>query len=653
MWKSNAAEDLNQNSGSNQIDYKARVEAMDKSQAVIEFDPQGNILHANQNFLNAVGYELSEIQGKHHRMFVEESYAASAEYEAFWANLREGNFDSNQYCRYTKSGEEIWIQASYNPVFKNGKVVSVVKFATDITEEKKKTADYEGKLSAIDKSQVVIEFQPDGTILTANQNFLSTMGYSLDEIQGKHHSMFGEPGIADTPEYKALWDKLRSGQFDAGEYKRLGKGGKEIWIQASYNPILDPNGRVYKVVKFASDITDSKTKTNDFVSKMEAIDKAQAVIEFDPSGKILTANKNFLDTLGYTLEEIQGKHHSMFAEKSYAESAEYTQFWEKLRDGTFEAGKYRRLGKGGKEVWIQASYNPLFDLNGDVVKVIKFATDLPEERQAYNRLVDSFGEATQKLAAAAEELTATSTNMAEGARKTSADSQEASQNTRLVTEKVSSVAVNTEEMSASIKEVSVASNQSSEMSSEARNKAGEASKIMNELGNASQEIGQVIKVISSIAQQTNLLALNATIEAARAGEAGKGFAVVANEVKELAKQTAEATEDIISKINNVQSNSDLAVESIAGVNQAIDQVSEISIRTASSVEEQSATANEVSRIIEESRVAVEGVATVIAGVNEAAAQSAAGAEQTLAAASELSEMANFLDKLVEEARKSA
>ena len=653
MWKSNAAEDLNQNSGSNQIDYKARVEAMDKSQAVIEFDPQGNILHANQNFLNAVGYELSEIQGKHHRLFVDETYAASAEYEAFWANLREGNFDSNQYCRYTKSGEEIWIQASYNPVFKNGKVVSVVKFATDITEEKKKAADYEGKLAAIDKSQAVIEFQPDGTILTANQNFLSTMGYSLGEIQGKHHSMFGEPGIADTPEYKALWDKLRSGQFDAGEYKRLGKGGKEIWIQASYNPILDPKGRVYKVVKFATDITDSKTKTNDFESKMEAIDKAQAVIEFDPSGKILTANKNFLDTLGYTLEEIQGKHHSMFAEKSYAESAEYTQFWEKLRGGTFDAGKYRRLGKGGKEVWIQASYNPLFDLNGDVVKVIKFATDLTEERQAYNRLVDSFGEATQKLAAAAEELTATSTNMAEGARKTSADSQEASQNTRLVTEKVSSVAVNTEEMSASIKEVSVASNQSSEMSSEARNKAGEASKIMNELGNASQEIGQVIKVISSIAQQTNLLALNATIEAARAGEAGKGFAVVANEVKELAKQTAEATEDIISKINNVQSNSDLAVESIAGVNQAIDQVSEISIRTASSVEEQSATANEVSRIIEESRVAVEGVATVIAGVNEAAAQSAAGAEQTLAAASELSEMATFLDKLVEEARKSA
>ncbi|MEE6250672.1 MAG: PAS domain-containing methyl-accepting chemotaxis protein [Bdellovibrionota bacterium] len=653
MWKSNAAEDLNQNSGSNQIDYKARVEAMDKSQAVIEFDPQGNILHANQNFLNAVGYELSEIQGKHHRLFVDETYAASAEYEAFWANLREGNFDSNQYCRYTKSGEEIWIQASYNPVFKNGKVVSVVKFATDITEEKKKAADYEGKLAAIDKSQAVIEFQPDGTILTANQNFLSTMGYSLGEIQGKHHSMFGEPGIAETPEYKALWDKLRSGQFDAGEYKRLGKGGKEIWIQASYNPILDPKGRVYKVVKFASDITDSKTRTNDFESKMEAIDKAQAVIEFDPSGKILTANKNFLDTLGYTLEEIQGKHHSMFAEKSYAESAEYTQFWEKLRGGTFDAGKYRRLGKGGKEVWIQASYNPLFDLNGDVVKVIKFATDLTEERQAYNRLVDSFGEATQKLAAAAEELTATSTNMAEGARKTSADSQEASQNTRLVTEKVSSVAVNTEEMSASIKEVSVASNQSSEMSSEARNKAGEASKIMNELGNASQEIGQVIKVISSIAQQTNLLALNATIEAARAGEAGKGFAVVANEVKELAKQTAEATEDIISKINNVQSNSDLAVESIAGVNQAIDQVSEISIRTASSVEEQSATANEVSRIIEESRVAVEGVATVIAGVNEAAAQSAAGAEQTLAAASELSEMATFLDKLVEEARKSA
>ncbi|MEC9281144.1 MAG: PAS domain-containing methyl-accepting chemotaxis protein [Bdellovibrionota bacterium] len=653
MWKSSAAEDLNQKHEKVEIDYKARVEAMDKSQAVIEFDPHGNILSANQNFLSALGYELSEIQGQHHRIFVDKDYAKSAEYEAFWANLREGNFEAKQYCRYTKTGKEIWIQASYNPVFKNGKVVSVVKFATDITEQKEKFAEFEGKLAAIDKSQAVIEFEPNGTILTANENFLATMGYSLNEIQGKHHSMFGEPGIADTPEYKALWNKLRSGEFDSGEYKRIGKGGKEVWIQASYNPILDPKGRVYKVVKFASDITEEKVKNNDFVAKMDAIDKAQAVIEFEPDGTILDANKNFLDTVGYSLEEIKGQHHSMFADQEYAASAEYKAFWEKLRSGVFDAGKYRRLGKGGKEVWIQASYNPLFDLNGKVVKVIKFATDLTEERQAYTHLVDSFGEATQKLAAAAEELTATSTNMAEGARKTSADSLEASENTKLVTEKVSSVAVNTEEMSASIKEVSVASNQSSEMSTEARSKAGEASKIMNELGLASQEIGQVIKVISSIAQQTNLLALNATIEAARAGEAGKGFAVVANEVKELAKQTAEATEDIISKINNVQSNSDLAVESIAGVNQAIDQVSEISIRTASSVEEQSATANEVSRIIAESRVAVEGVASVIAGVNEAAAQSAAGAEQTLAAASELSEMATFLDKLVEKARKTA
>ncbi|MDO6353463.1 PAS domain-containing protein, partial [Synechococcus sp. YX-04-1] len=225
---------------------------------------------ANDNFLGAVGYSLNDIKGKHHRMFCEESYTSTPEYASFWKNLRNGQFDAGEYMRINSQGDQIWIQASYNPVFDdNGKVIKVVKFATDITEQKLKTADFEGQLEAIGKSQAVIEFDMDGTIRWANDNFLNTVGYSLDEIKGSHHRMFAEPAYAASPEYAAFWQNLNNGNFDSGEYKRLGKGGKEIWIQASYNPIFDPSGKPYKVVKYASDITAQKALQADFAENAE------------------------------------------------------------------------------------------------------------------------------------------------------------------------------------------------------------------------------------------------------------------------------------------------------------------------------------------------------------------------------------------------
>lgn len=235
-------------------------------------------------------------------------------------------------------------------------------------------------MDAISKAQAVIEFNMDGTIITANENFLNVMGYSLEEVKGKHHSIFVDPVYKDSTEYSQFWQKLARGEFESAEYKRLGKGGKEVWIQATYNPIMDAAGVPYKVVKFATDVTRQKLEAAENTGKMLAISKAQAMIEFNMDGTIITANENFLTTLGYSLEEVKGKHHSMFVEPAYKETAEYKQFWEKLGRGEFESAEYKRLSKSGKDVWIQASYNPIMDMNGVPFKVVKFATDITEQR---------------------------------------------------------------------------------------------------------------------------------------------------------------------------------------------------------------------------------------------------------------------------------
>ncbi|MCD2184569.1 methyl-accepting chemotaxis protein [Rhizobium sp. GN54] len=252
-------------------DARAILSAMDRSQAIIEFDMNGKILSANENFCKAMGYELAEILGRQHHIFVDPEYAASAEYRAFWERLGRGEFDRQQYRRLGKGGREVWIEASYNPVLRGGKPYKVVKFATDITEMKLKNAEGEGKLEAISRVQATIEFTPDGRILTANENFLSTLGYRLDEIADRHHSMFCDPGYVAGPDYAAFWQKLAAGEFVADEFLRIGKGGRQVHIQASYNPIFDMNGRVFKVVKFATDVTERVRAVNELAGGLHEL----------------------------------------------------------------------------------------------------------------------------------------------------------------------------------------------------------------------------------------------------------------------------------------------------------------------------------------------------------------------------------------------
>jgi len=627
------------------IDLRGQLAAIHKAQAVIEFDLSGNVLSANENFLSVLGYTLEEIKGRHHGMFVDPIYREGAAYKKFWSDLNEGKFQAAEFKRIGKGGKEVWIQASYNPIFDaQGKPFKVVKFATDVTANKLKNADFQGQIAAIGKTQAAIEFNLDGTIVVANDNFLKTLGYTLDEIKGRHHSMFVEPAYRESAEYKQFWRELGEGKFQTAEYKRIGKGGKVVWIQGSYNPILDLNGKPFKVVKFATNITGRKRSE-------EAISMVQAIIEFNLEGNVLSANENFLKTMGYMLDEVKGRHHSLFVDPAYRETAEYRQFWRDLNEGKFQAADYKRIAKGGREVWLQAIYNPIFDADGKPFKVVKNASDITDRKKAEAALkvtIAAVNHNAQALASSSEELTAVSQQMSSNSEETATQSNVVAAASEQVSKNVATVATSAEEMSASAKEIAKNATEAAKVATEAVKVAFATNKTVAKLGDSSIEIGKVIKVITSIAQQTNLLALNATIEAARAGEAGKGFAVVANEVKELAKQTATATEDISGKIEAIQTDTKAAVTAIDQIGKIINQISDIQNTIASAVEEQTATTNEIARNATEAAQGSTEISKNIANVSLAAKNTTQGANDTLTAATELAKLAADLKRVVEQ-----
>lgn len=541
--------------------------------------------------------------------------------------------------------------------------------------------DMRGQIAAINKSQAVIEFGLDGTILTANDNFLGALGYTLSEVRGKHHSLFVDPAYRQSAEYRAFWAKLGRGEYEAGVYKRLGKGGKEVWIQATYNPILDSNGRPFKVVKFATDVTEQRMRLADYEGQIAAIGQAQGVIEFELDGTIRTANANFLNVLGYSLDEIQGRHHSLFVTPTYRDSAEYRAFWDKLGRGEHEAAQYLRIGKGGREVWIQASYNPIFDLNGKPYKVVKYATDVTAqvvksqqlqaavketqeavksavegdllariptqgksgEVEALCRGINTLLEATMMLITSVKNA---AHEVQSGAEEISKGNMDLSQRTEEQAASLEKTAASMEQMTSSVQQTADNAGQANQLAVAARQQAekggtivGSAVTAMRQINTSSKKIADIIGVIDEIAFQTNLLALNAAVEAARAGEQGRGFAVVASEVRSLAGRSATAAKEIKGLIQDsvakVEEGSTLVDESgkalediVASVKRLTDIVSEIAAASA----EQSSGIAQVGKAVNE--------------MDDVTQQNAALVEEAAAASQSIVEQAKALNELV-------
>jgi methyl-accepting chemotaxis protein len=547
----------------------------------------------------------------------------------------------------------------------------------DVTQQRAQAS----QLAAIDRSQAVIEFELDGTIINANQNFLDTLGYTLGEIKGQHHSMFVEPAYRASPEYRQFWDKLGRGEFDAGQYKRIGRGGKEVWIQASYNPILDQNGRAFRVVKYATDITADVMKNADYSGQLQAIDKAQAVIEFGLDGRILRANDNFLNTLGYSAAEVVGQHHSMFVEPAYRASPDYRLFWDKLGRGEYDAGQYRRLGKGGREIWIQASYNPIMGPDGKPFKVVKYATDITEQVHASEALQAAVRQSQEVVTSAKakdlrhrvplegktgevaelcggvnsllDTMSAMITDIGESAHVLTTAAREIATGNTDLSQRTEEQAASLEETAASMEELTNTVRQNAENAQQANKLASSASDVavkggsvvaevvqtMDGITQASRKIADIIGVIDEIAFQTNILALNAAVEAARAGDQGRGFAVVAAEVRNLAQRSANAAKEIkglisdsVAKVESGSKLVDTAGKTMEEIVQSVRRVTDIMA--------------EISAASQEQRGGIEQVNTAVTQMDKVTQQNAALVEEAAAAAKSMEDQTAAMAEMV-------
>lgn len=547
-----------------------------------------------------------------------------------------------------------------------------------------------GYVKAISVTQAVVEYQPDGTLVTANENFLRLTGYSLGEVVSKSHAMFLSPEDARDPKQNDLWSRLNRGESVSGKFMNVGKRGGEIWLQASYNPIVDKNGKVVKVVQIAADITAAEMKATEQSACIDAIQRAQAVIEFKLDGTILGANENFLSTMGYTLNEIVGQNHSIFAPPGFAATPEYIALWERLKRGEHVAGKFLRHAKGGREVWMEASYNLILDLRGNPHKVVKFANDVTHvefERRAaeaeraanaaaqekvvsglarglsdlaagnltvrleepfpgqYETLRSDFNNAMDELQEAMRSIVANAHGISSGASEISQAADDLSRRTEQQAASLEETAAALDQITATVRKAADNAKLASSIVAVARNDAEESRQVvtgavaaMASINASSRQISQILGVIDEISFQTNLLALNAGVEAARAGDAGRGFAVVASEVRALAQRSSEAAKEIKELISvssqHVGTGVDLVGKAGTALNVIVGKVSEISALVA-----------EIAVASQEQSSGLGEINTAINQMDQVTQQNAAMVEESTAASHQLKREAADLTEL--------
>ena len=538
-----------------------------------------------------------------------------------------------------------------------------------------------GQIEALSRSQAVVEFDLQGNIVYANDNFLKTLGYQLNEIVGKHHSIFVDAIYKSSNEYRQFWDNLRAGEFQAGEFCRITKTGERVWIEASYNPIFDPSGKPYKVVKYASDITEKKNAAADMNSQLEAISKAQAVISFDLDGKILEVNNNFLSALGYTLAEVRGQHHSLFVDKDYRQSEEYQSFWRRLRSGEHFVGRFPRVSKSGKVIWIQANYSPIVDALGNIYKVVKYATDITAQVEAEQQLQAVVEQVNLAIeAASANDLTkripldgkdgsllslcegvngllATMTEIISqikeasdavytGAREISNGNTDLSSRTEQQASNLEETASSMEQLTSTVRQNSDNAKQATSLASSAVTVATSGGDLIEEvvhtmasINESSQKIADIIGMIDGIAFQTNILALNAAVEAARAGEQGRGFAVVASEVRTLAQRSANAAKDIKDLISE-------SAAKIATGNELVGKSGETMREIVTSIKSVSDIMSEIAAASIEQSSGLDEISRAVAQMDEMTQQNAALVEEAAAASESLLSQADQLSSNV-------
>ncbi|MCA2011082.1 PAS domain S-box protein [Cereibacter sphaeroides] len=488
-----------------------RMEAVNSSQLVAEYTPDGLLLSMNQAYLDRSGYELSALLNKPAATLWVRNGEETREYQRFWHARTAGERITETGRRFGRRGTDFYVNATFTPIRDiEGRVVRVLELGQDVTEERNRNAIFEGTVKAISRAQAVIEFDLDGTILGANDNFLDLLGYKEREVVGKHHRIFCPPEVASSESYRTFWETLGRGEFVQGVFERITARGEEISIRASYNPIFDVDGKPVKVIKFATDITAQIRRNAEFESKFKAIDRAQAVIEFDLEGNVLAANENFLRVTGYSSREVLGQHHAMFCTPDHVKSQQYRDFWIALRKGEVTSGRFHRVAKFDRDFWIHATYAPLLDSHGKPVGVIKYAHDVTAQVEMETMIHDR----AEEMRGMVGQLEASIGQIDASTRSTIA------------------VAKDTE---------GAASGGFAEL-----NRAIET---IDEIARGSKDVTEMARVISEIANQTNLLAFNAAIEAARAGEYGVGFSVVADEVRKLAERSSKAAQEITRQVN--------------------------------------------------------------------------------------------------------